>query len=201
MVQILKEHIKKNIAAAARKEFISKGFKNASMRTIAKNANIPLSSIYSYFKSKDEIFVHILSPLLQTLDYIFLERESEVELEGSWVKNMQQWAEQLLQELTMKFRNEFFLLYFKSYGSSVENRCELYIESFAEKGVVYMQELTKIYPDMNTNISKFFLHSLGAQKFAVMGEIVSHKLTEQETKQFITDFVRYSCGGWQFLMK
>jgi AcrR family transcriptional regulator len=34
------------------------------MRDIAKGASIGLSNIYNYFNSKDEIFRHIVAPLM-----------------------------------------------------------------------------------------------------------------------------------------
>ena len=59
-MRVLKDDKYKSILRAARKEFILRGFKDASMRTIAKDANVGLSNIYNYFKNKDEIFLEIV---------------------------------------------------------------------------------------------------------------------------------------------
>ena len=52
-MQKLKNDIRKQVIIQAKKKFIAKGFKDASMRTIAKNAEVGLSNIYNYFKNKD----------------------------------------------------------------------------------------------------------------------------------------------------
>ena len=58
-MQIQKDNIRKKILEVARSEFIAKGFKDTSMRTIAKKGEVNLSNIYNYFSNKDEIFVRL----------------------------------------------------------------------------------------------------------------------------------------------
>jgi AcrR family transcriptional regulator len=67
-MQFQKNDIKKVILREAREEFMEKGFKDASMRTIAKSAGVTLSNIYNYFRNKNEIFCDVLSGLLCAID-------------------------------------------------------------------------------------------------------------------------------------
>ena len=55
-MQIKKEEIENAIIAAAKAEFMDKGYKDASLRSIAKKSGVSLSNIYNYFKSKDMLF-------------------------------------------------------------------------------------------------------------------------------------------------
>lgn len=48
-MQILKKDIRKDILFVAKSEFLAYGFKETSMRTIAKKANVSLGNIYNYF--------------------------------------------------------------------------------------------------------------------------------------------------------
>ena len=41
-----------NILKCAKAEFLEKGFKDASLRTIAKQAGVTTGAIYGYFKDK-----------------------------------------------------------------------------------------------------------------------------------------------------
>lgn len=68
MAQILKEEFRKAIIDAAKKEFALKGYKNASMRSIAKNANMTVGNLYRYFKSKEEINLYIVAPTFKKID-------------------------------------------------------------------------------------------------------------------------------------
>ncbi len=66
-MQYLKEEIKNNILTAALKEFEQKGFMEASVRTIAKNAGVALGNVYRYFKNKEELFNTIIEPAYNNL--------------------------------------------------------------------------------------------------------------------------------------
>jgi AcrR family transcriptional regulator len=55
-----RENRKNAILKAARKLFFDKGFKNVTVESIAKKAELSKGSVYLYFKSKEEIYTHIL---------------------------------------------------------------------------------------------------------------------------------------------
>jgi len=56
----LKEMRRQSILKAARKLFFEKGFRHVSVENIAKKANISKGAVYLHFKSKDEIYTHLL---------------------------------------------------------------------------------------------------------------------------------------------
>ena len=58
LMQYPKDDIQKEILKAAEKVFLENGFPKASMREIAQEAQVGLSNIYNYFKSKDDIFLY-----------------------------------------------------------------------------------------------------------------------------------------------
>jgi|GEM_PF-2889611 len=49
------------IVEAARKTFVDKGYTAATIEDISRSGNISKGTFYNYFKSKEEIFVHILN--------------------------------------------------------------------------------------------------------------------------------------------
>lgn len=55
-----KENRKSAILKAARKLFFEKGFKSVTVEHIAQKAELSKGSVYLYFKSKEEIYTHIL---------------------------------------------------------------------------------------------------------------------------------------------
>jgi AcrR family transcriptional regulator len=64
-MQYLKDEVKNRIIAVAMREFQEKGFLQASMRDISKNAGVALGNVYRYFKSKEDIFNEIVEPAYQ----------------------------------------------------------------------------------------------------------------------------------------
>ena len=77
MAQVQKEDIRRIILQAARGEFLQKGFKDTSMRTISRLSGVTLSNIYNYFRDKDEIFRAVLTPLLNAFEQLFAEHNSD----------------------------------------------------------------------------------------------------------------------------
>jgi len=55
-----KENRKNAILKAARKLFFDKGFRDVTVESIAKKAELSKGSVYLYFKSKEEIYTQIL---------------------------------------------------------------------------------------------------------------------------------------------
>lgn len=55
-----KEQRKRVILRAARRQFLERGFKKVTMEGIAREARFSKGTIYLYFKSKEEIYAHVL---------------------------------------------------------------------------------------------------------------------------------------------
>ena len=72
-----KGDIHRRILQAARGEFLQKGFKDTSMRTISRLSGVTLSNIYNYFRDKDDIFRAVLPPLLNAFEQLFAEHNSD----------------------------------------------------------------------------------------------------------------------------
>jgi AcrR family transcriptional regulator len=70
MVQVLKEDVRQRIYDAAVEEFYEKDYKTATIRSIAKRAAVPLGLVYSYFKSKEELFEAVVKPVMTAIDHI-----------------------------------------------------------------------------------------------------------------------------------
>lgn len=52
------------ILNAAMDVFSCGDFEKATMRSIAENANVPTSSIYKYFKNKDDFYITLFSQIV-----------------------------------------------------------------------------------------------------------------------------------------
>ena len=68
MAQILKEESREAIIAAAKQEFLEKGYKGASMREIAKKAHMTVGNLYRYYKNKEDINLSIVAPTFKEID-------------------------------------------------------------------------------------------------------------------------------------
>ncbi len=68
MAQILKEDTKEKIIESAKEEFLTKGYKNASLRVIAFKSHMTVGNLYRYFKNKEDLYRHIVSFPLDNIE-------------------------------------------------------------------------------------------------------------------------------------
>ena len=68
MAQVLKEAQRDKILEAAKQELLHYGYRNASMRRIAAQAEMTVGNLYRYFENKDQLIQVITLPALAELD-------------------------------------------------------------------------------------------------------------------------------------
>jgi AcrR family transcriptional regulator len=64
-----------NILKSARIQFLEKGFREASVRTICKNAGVTNGAFYSHFESKEDLFGSIVRPCIEGLKDLYSSEE------------------------------------------------------------------------------------------------------------------------------
>ena len=77
MAQILKDELRTKILDSAKEEFLNKGFKGASMRSIAQKSGMTVGNLYRYFRNKEDINDQIVSGTLQQIDSILKDLTSD----------------------------------------------------------------------------------------------------------------------------
>lgn len=68
MPQVLKQEYRELILNAALEEFFNHGFNDASMRKIAKNANMTVGNLYHYYRDKEDLFSALVSDTVTALN-------------------------------------------------------------------------------------------------------------------------------------
>lgn len=102
-MQVPKEEIKNDIITAAEYEFLKHGYRNASLRTIAKKANTTLGNLYNYFPNKEAILDQIVGDTPEVLskfanshgDFDF----TKIDIKQITVSNLGSLMDQILPQL------------------------------------------------------------------------------------------------------
>ncbi len=202
-MQTKKTNIQDTILKVARKSFLEHGYRKTSMRTIAKEANVTLSNIYNYFKNKDEILEAVLQPVFKDMEHIFSRHNDPYYATTHWfevedITEIEEFKEHV--EFIVTYRQEFDLLLHKCSGSKYENIKDYFTDRYTESSRAYLQLMKDKYPQVNKEISDFFLHTVAAWWIQIVSEIVSHHLNEEEILQFLKEYMTFGTGGWQRLM-
>lgn len=196
-MKTLKDEIYNAILHAARHEFIHSGFKDASMRNIAKEANVGLSNIYNYFSNKNEIYLAIVEPAKNKI-FTFITRQHTEET--FYINRISMFGhergviDQYI-DLIDTYKEELRLLLFHSEGSSLHNFREDFTDHLTQISYEYMELENKYFPESKP-ISRFFIHVMSSWMVSVLGEIVTHKLSKQKIRDFFEEYFRFEYAGW-----
>lgn len=172
------------------------------MRSIAKIVDISLSNIYNYFKNKSEILKTILQPLLDELDHMMEDHNNDSVMNKEYFLSEHSVKHETdkMVRLTTCYSDELNLLLFKSNGSDFENFKEEYINKHTKVSIEYFEKMHKKYPATRFQYSEFFLHTMSSWWLSIVGEIVSHKLNQEEIEEFYTDYTVFAIAGWKKIM-
>lgn len=202
-MQVVKDNTRKLLLNTARKAFLQKGYKAVFMREISKLSGIGLSNIYNYFSSKDELLTVVLRPLLNEMDRM-LERHNKPDGLSLDIFTSEDYIRSSLNEImriVTNYHQEIKLLFLYSQSSMYQDYLDKWIDRCTEKSIEYMWGMRERYPELNTDISRFFLRYTSSCWIDMMKETALHEeLSHEETERFLNEYVRYVTGGWKKLM-
>ncbi len=202
-MQVVKDNTRKLLLNTARKAFLQKGYKAVSMREISKLSGIGLSNIYNYFSSKDELLTVVLRPLLNEMDRM-LERHNKPGGLSLDIFTSEEYIRNSLNEImriVTNYHQEIKLLFLYSQSSMYQDYLDKWIDRCTETSIEYMQGMRECHPELNTDISRFFLRYTSSCWIDMMKETALHEeLSHEETERFLNEYVIYVTGGWKKLM-
>ncbi len=201
-MQIAKDNNREAILEAAMQEFLLHGFKEASMRAIAERSGVSLGNIYTYFRSKDEIFCVIVQPVIARFKQQFVEchDEESFSLDVFFSESYQREMIMMVFSFVKVHKRMLDLLLFRSQGSSLEHYREQITALYMEKSAEYMAAMKEKYPHVHSDISTLFIQAAGKWWICIMELIVRSESSAEETAHFISDYIRFGTAGWKALM-
>lgn len=193
-MQMLKEELRSDILKYSKKEFMSCGFNNASLRNIALNSSTTVSNLYNYFKNKEEIFTAIVKP---AVDYIgsILEKSAAKEFHEFDSPIYMKWHIEFINMIYYfinNYRDELVLLFSKSAGSVYED---------------FKDRTAKFYV-MNANctaftekpVSDFFMYNFTLFYLNYLEKLSLEAADDEKIKKHLTELTVYSHGGFNALI-
>ncbi len=199
-MRVLKNEKYNSILQAARAEFIRKGFKDSSMRDIARNARVGLGNIYNYFGSKDEIFRILVKPAKEDIFRFVTERHTAENVEANHHSTFGHFEEDVdaYIDLVINYKQELHLLLYQSEGSSMQDFRECFIEHLTQISYQYIELEKKVYPHTR-EVSHFFIRTLSSWMVSIIGDIITHDLDKPKIREFFREYFRFEFAGWQEL--
>ncbi len=169
MAQVLKEEVKKRILKSAIIEFKEKGFENASMRKIARNARMTVGNLYRYFENKENLFGAIVDPIFNKLNYFLVQNSNAtVNIEKDADENpiFRGKLDQVNTIILLQKLNNIIGQFFKD-----DDRDRLYILLMGSRGYKYGEAKQDMVEWIHGQMRSAFKYRLGKRNFTNEDEI------------------------------
>lgn len=192
-------HIK--IMAAAKEEFLERGYEKASMRGIADRCSLTAAGIYRHCRDKEDLFCQLVSPAEEKLKEWargHMRRYEEPVKKGKKIT----WQDSnidMMRELVYPNMEDYHLLVAKSKGSRYENFLHDMTEESQKKLLSYLQEL-KTTGISIPDISSQQLHLLMTAYITALFEPVVHNYSYEEAVDSLEILEKFFLPGWRQLM-
>lgn len=194
------EGVYERILACAKKEFLEKGYIDASLRTIASEADTSTNSIYVRFKDKEGLFAAIVEPVSET----FLSRCLEVqetfhsfdsETQRREVGTYSGNAMLDMMDYVYDHFEEFSLLLDASYGTKFHNFVDRLV-SMEEEYTWKWMEATGSRMETEGEMTKEFYHIMTTSYFEGIFEVIRHKMSRKDAKKYVAMMGKYHHAGF-----
>ncbi|RDY33045.1 TetR/AcrR family transcriptional regulator [Lachnotalea glycerini] len=184
----------------AKKEFLSKGFKDASLRNIAKEAGTSTGSIYTRFHNKEGLFHAIVYPVVDELKSWFLEVQESFHKKDSdyQKKNMFHYSGMEAESFVAYIYDHydvFKLLLECAEGTEFSDFLSHLVEIEMEYTVKYM-EATKDDALKNKTITSEFLHIVTSSYFSGIFEMVRHDMKREDGMLYAKQLREFYYAGF-----
>lgn len=193
------EGVAERIVDAAKREFLDKGYVDASLRTIAAEADTSTNSIYVRFGDKEGLFSAIVEPVLNEMTERFIRIRERFHLmtPEEQAERMPKYADGGTSELIdymYEHLEEFRLLLDASYGTRFHNFVDELVRIEVEYTYKFMEAVG--YSDkFGDAVTQKLLHIVTTSRFESIFEIIRHGMSREEATEYIELLSRYHrCG-------
>ncbi|MGN6715611.1 TetR/AcrR family transcriptional regulator [Anaerocolumna jejuensis] len=194
------EGVYEKVYDCAKKEFLAKGFQEASLRTIAQEAGTSTGSIYTRFHNKEGLFHAIVSPVVEEIKNWFIDvQESFHQKDADYQKqNMPEYSGMEAEEFVAYIYDHydvFKLLLECSGGTEFSDFLNQLVEIEMKYTVKYM-EATGDDAICKGNISPEFLHIVTSAYFSGIFEIVRHDMRREDGMLYAKQLREFYYAGF-----
>lgn len=194
------EGVYERVLECAKKEFLEKGYMDASLREIAKAADTSTGSIYTRFGDKEGLFREIVEPVAEGMKQLFL--ESQEKFHQMDAKMQQEIMPAYTLDGQMRMLNymyehfeEFHLILEASYGT----RWQYFVDELVEIEVEYTHKYMEVIGCESVKsgeVTEMFMHMVTTAYMESLFEVVRHDMTKEEAKRYVGMLEKYHMAGY-----
>lgn len=192
------------IHAAAKEEFLEKGFLSASLRNIVKTAGVTTGAFYGYFSSKEALFASIVEPhaaavmgkfmTVQT-EFAELPKEEQIDHMGEKSAECISWAIDYMYD----HYEDFKILICCGAGTPYEHFIDSMVDVEVEYTFKYIDVLKSFGKEV-PELDKELCHMIASGMFEGIFEVIRHDMPKERAVKFIAQLREFQTAGWMKIM-
>lgn len=192
------------ILTAAKKEFLKKGFRGASLRNIVKAANVTTGAFYGYYKSKEELFDALVGTQANYVISVYQKAQTEFAMlpPSEQKKQMSEISGECMEhilEYAYKNLDELRLILTCAEGTKYENFVHDMVEVEID-ATHHFNEVLKGLGIPSKLLNPQLEHMLVSGMFAAYFEMVIHDMPIEQARMSLRDLRTFYTAGWQKIM-
>lgn len=192
------------IRAAATEEFLEKGFRQASLRTIAAKAGVTTGALYGYYAGKEDMFRDLVGEAYQTIldwyrgtleEFFALPEERQPEEMG---RISGRCLEKMLAYMCER-RTEFHLILQCAEGTEFARLIDTCADMETEATHAYYAVLARLgrpVPDIDPRLEHILITGMMQAYF----EIVIHDMPLEDGRVYLRELHDFYSAGWKKIM-
>jgi len=191
---------RKAILEQAKKEFLSHGFADASLRVIAAGAGVTTGALYRHFRDKNALFEALVAPVRDEVIQTFRQQTDEYirlldsqGMQPMWERS--EWNVQTFVQYIYRHFDEFRLL-FLSDQTVYEDFLHTLIQLEVDGTLRYLAEAKRLGNPVRF-LEEQELHMIAGAQFSFLYEIVSHQIPEEDGLRYTATMERFLLAGWK----
>lgn len=194
---------KNKLLASARTEFREKGYANASLRNICRNAGVTTGALYFFFKDKADLYDSLVKDIVGTIFAVmhghFAGESEQVEAgalghldEVDTLRHFED-TEKVI-HLMYEHRDDVRMLLTKSQGSSYEGVLDSFIETAEKHNKAMARQMERANP--GKRIDDGLIHWLTHQQIEAFVYMITHIEDERQAMVFMKQSIAFMLAGW-----
>lgn len=198
------ENTLERIRQAGKREFMCKGFRAASLRSIAKEAGVTTGAFYGYFKSKEELFNALVEEPANTLmeryngaqdAFANLPPEDQESQMGVISGDCMDWMLRYVYEHLDAFK----LILCHSEGTRYEN----FIHEMVQIEIDATHRFVDVLSGLGRKVKAMdpqMEHILVSGMFSAFFEMVIHDMPQERAVEYNKELREFYTAGWLKIM-
>ena len=187
-----------NIIESARKEFLTYGYKSASINQIARNAGVTTGALYIRYTNKDDLFASLVQDAMnelvrreKTAADMYYQVHSRADLELFLLAMEEEMN--IYVDVIFRYYDQCVLLFCKSRGSSVW--------AMLEKGMEHKARTTVEFLEGLSHKKLTGVELLVRQQAGLIGLILDAGYDREQTMDAMKRLYAFNRAGWRDLFE